>query len=606
MGSRDLVLRILGDDVSGSKALGTFAGNAEKADSTLKDVGAGIAKVGAVMTGVGAVFTVAGAKLDDAQRTLRRAIENGGFEYDKYRAKIDKAVDTQAKFGHSSAEVQSVLANLTLKFKDPQKGLDALGLAADIAAAKNISLAEASALVSKAMSGNAKVLKSFGIEVESAKKATEAAEKATTAHAKAQEAQKDATQDLADMQALLADKQKLSLSETISLREATEDLTEARKSGKASDVAEAEERLRDVQARIAEGAKLTTAEQLRLRDAQAAVTEATSALDAATVKLTGAQAHAKEAAGAGAKAIDQLKEKVGGMAKEEAETFRGKMEGVKTALGNVVAELGQRFGPALTAASAVVTVGGTAAAHYTAIAGAAPAIVKAWTAAQAAFNAVMSANPIVLVGIAIAALVAGMIVAYQHSETFRNIVDGAFRAVGAAAGFMRDLALTAIQFLVDKFLAAAEWIVKAAAKAFGWLPGVGDDLRRAARDVEKFRNDVVANLNAIQSKEINVRVRAIWEEVRNVPGFMQRRAHGGPVSAGTPYLVGERGPEVIVPSGSGTVIPNNRLAAASSGTTIVYSPTIQVAGSVVAEQDLGEKMMRQFQEWVRRNGTLGL
>ena len=31
---------------------------------------------------------------------------------------------------------------------------------------------------------------------------------------------------------------------------------------------------------------------------------------------------------------------------------------------------------------------------------------------------------------------------------------------------------------------------------------------------------------------------------------------GGPVSAGQPYLVGEMGPEVIVPSQGGTVIPN--------------------------------------------------
>jgi len=31
------------------------------------------------------------------------------------------------------------------------------------------------------------------------------------------------------------------------------------------------------------------------------------------------------------------------------------------------------------------------------------------------------------------------------------------------------------------------------------------------------------------------------------------RAHGGPVSAGRPYLVGERGPELFVPSGGGRI-----------------------------------------------------
>ena len=39
------------------------------------------------------------------------------------------------------------------------------------------------------------------------------------------------------------------------------------------------------------------------------------------------------------------------------------------------------------------------------------------------------------------------------------------------------------------------------------------------------------------------------------------RAAGGPVAAGLPYLVGERGPELIVPRAPGMVIPNHRLSA---------------------------------------------
>ncbi len=40
------------------------------------------------------------------------------------------------------------------------------------------------------------------------------------------------------------------------------------------------------------------------------------------------------------------------------------------------------------------------------------------------------------------------------------------------------------------------------------------------------------------------------------------RANGGQVSANTPYIVGERGPELMVPSGNGTVIPNDVFDAA--------------------------------------------
>ena len=37
---------------------------------------------------------------------------------------------------------------------------------------------------------------------------------------------------------------------------------------------------------------------------------------------------------------------------------------------------------------------------------------------------------------------------------------------------------------------------------------------------------------------------------------MQPRALGGPVHSGSPYLVGERGPELFVPSQAGTIVPD--------------------------------------------------
>ena len=42
------------------------------------------------------------------------------------------------------------------------------------------------------------------------------------------------------------------------------------------------------------------------------------------------------------------------------------------------------------------------------------------------------------------------------------------------------------------------------------------------------------------------------------------KATGGPVSAGSPYIVGERGPELFMPSGSGTIIPNNQMGMGST------------------------------------------
>ena len=55
---------------------------------------------------------------------------------------------------------------------------------------------------------------------------------------------------------------------------------------------------------------------------------------------------------------------------------------------------------------------------------------------------------------------------------------------------------------------------------------------------------------------------------------MEGRAAGGPVTAGTPYIVGERGPEIVVPGRSGTVIPNNRIGVGGGINVAIYPKTL--------------------------------
>jgi phage-related minor tail protein len=62
----------------------------------------------------------------------------------------------------------------------------------------------------------------------------------------------------------------------------------------------------------------------------------------------------------------------------------------------------------------------------------AAAATAVWSAAQGVFNAVMSANPIAIVIIAVVALVAAIVIAYKNSETFRAIVDATWAAIKKA------------------------------------------------------------------------------------------------------------------------------------------------------------------------------
>ena len=58
------------------------------------------------------------------------------------------------------------------------------------------------------------------------------------------------------------------------------------------------------------------------------------------------------------------------------------------------------------------------------------------------------------------------------------------------------------------------------------------------------------------------------------------RATGGPVQAGQPYLVGERGPELMVPNVSGTVIPNNKMG----GQSVTVNMPVDARGAMSPEQ----------------------
>ncbi|MFJ9961079.1 phage tail tape measure protein [Streptomyces avermitilis] len=80
------------------------------------------------------------------------------------------------------------------------------------------------------------------------------------------------------------------------------------------------------------------------------------------------------------------------------------------------------------------------------------AVTNGFAVAQGLLNAVMALNPFVLVAIAIIALGVALVVAYKKSETFRNIVQGAFKAIGAAATWMWENAIKpVVDFIVGAF-----------------------------------------------------------------------------------------------------------------------------------------------------------
>ena len=126
------------------------------------------------------------------------------------------------------------------------------------------------------------------------------------------------------------------------------------------------------------------------------------------------------------------------------------------------------------------------------------------------------------------------------------------------------------------------------------LREAGDEVGRQAKRV---RDEIMKHLGNIQVR-VNVDV--------VVPDRPDRRAHGGPVHGGTPYMVGERGPELFVPGSSGSIVPNNQLAVGGGGGG--YAPAINLnfyGPAVGSDREFEDLVRRALYDVGRRNPGLG-
>lgn len=199
---------------------------------------------------------------------------------------------------------------------------------------------------------------------------------------------------------------------------------------------------------------------------------------------------------------------------------------------------------------------------------------KAAAATQWLLNAALAANPIGLVIAAIVGLVAVIVIAYKKSETFRRIVDGAFRAVKNGAAFALGwvkqnwpllLAILtgpfglAVLVIVRNKDAIVETMRKVPGKVKGFFRGLGsfisEPFTTAFGAVKSMWNSTVGGFGF----EVPGWVPKVGGKEFRIPE-MARGGIGGGFA-----IVGERGRELVrLPHGS-TVIPNGRTEAMLAG-----------------------------------------
>jgi hypothetical protein len=304
--------------------------------------------------------------------------------------------------------------------------------------------------------------------------------------------------------------------------------------------------------------------------------EATKKLTTANEKLASQSAIVNDLMSTTGDYTDDVAKKFGGAAADAANTAEGQFKRLGVALAETKESIGAALLPAIEAVLPFLQAMGQWASENSTvfvviagvIGGIAAAIVvtnaamtawaaatKAFTIIQGIFNAVMAANPIVLFALAIAGLVVGLVIAYKKFDAFRDIVDAVFKAIKTGIKGGMDAITSYLGFVMGVYKAifngiATLWnntIGKLSFEVPKWVPGLGG---------KGF-------------------------EVPQIPML----AAGGIVTGPTLAMIGERGPEAVIP-----------LTGPNAGAGMGGNVTINVSG---ADPQAVVDALRRYQ---RQNG----
>lgn len=235
------------------------------------------------------------------------------------------------------------------------------------------------------------------------------------------------------------------------------------------------------------------------------------------------------------------------------------------------------------------------------------------TTSMKAMGMSMLTNPIFLVVAVVAALAAAFYFAYTRSETFREIVDNALRVVSAGFQWLWGVANGVFNWIADNWKTLASVISAPIATAVRLVTSLWDKIVAGVR----FVGDVIASVfqgawgtiksifNAIAGAWNNT-IGRLSIAVPDIPGlpFRGQRfnvpdipllAEGGIVTRPTLAVVGEAGPEAVVP------------LSRSGGGGFGGRVTLVVNGNVIGanERELEDLVGRLLERRFARGGSLG-
>jgi hypothetical protein len=255
--------------------------------------------------------------------------------------------------------------------------------------------------------------------------------------------------------------------------------------------------------------------------------------------------------------MDVLGGTFGGATAKSAETAAGKMKILKNSIGETKESIGAALLPVLEAVLPVLNKFAAWAQDNPKAFLAIAAAIGAVAAAIVVTNIAMALNPFSLIAAGVALLVVALVAAYNKFEWFR---DGINAIVNTVIGFFAGM--------VNAALGAVNAIISAY-NAIPLLP-----------DIPKAPTISVPKLGGT-------------EAARPVAGRLgiPRMAEGGIVTAPTLALIGESGPEAVVP-----------LDRMNTGGGV----TVNVTGGLSTSAEIGESVVNALRAYSRSAGPLAL
>jgi hypothetical protein len=196
-------------------------------------------------------------------------------------------------------------------------------------------------------------------------------------------------------------------------------------------------------------------------------------------------------------------------------------------------------------------------------------------------------------------------------ETMIRLTGEAGAAFAAASGDVEDMAsrLSLANEEANKTIPAMSQLAQMSNDAGSMIAQGFEDAilsgQKLSEVVRSLGRDLV---RLVFNQMVTQRLAAGVTGVLQGKGFAGFMAAGGPVSAGSSYVVGEKGPELFVPHASGTIVPNNKMGggsgSGSGSVTVNYNIAAGVSRAELApilEQER-RRLKAEIPDMVRRGG----